>query len=145
MTNNNRKLDPIILIDDDMEDIEFFKEGFKELKIENEIIVFTDGNKFYEYICATKINTFFIFCDINMNGINGFQLKNKIFDDEEIRIKCIPFLMMSSSGASPRTMEAYSLNVQGYFLKPTKISEIKDLFDTVVKYWSLSQRPFLRQ
>ncbi len=141
MTKNTPNLNPIILIDDDVEDIEIFKEGFKDLKIENEIIVFTDGNKFYEYICSTKTNTFFIFCDINMNALNGFKLKEKIFDDEAVRLKCIPFLMMSTSGSSPRTMEAYSLNVQGYFIKPTNLSELKELFDTVVKYWSLSQRP----
>jgi len=76
-----------------------------------------------------------------MNGLNGFDLKKKIFDDEETRLKCIPFLMLSTSGASEHVLEAYSLNVQGYFIKPNSVRLIKDMFDIVVKYWSISQRP----
>src|SRR5688572_9543092 len=100
MTTTSSNSNPIIQIDDDSDDIELFKEGFKELGIDNEIIVFTDANKFYEYISTTEKKSFFIFCDINMHKMSGFQLKQKIFDNEEIRLKCIPFLMLSTSGAS---------------------------------------------
>jgi hypothetical protein len=80
-----------------------------------------------------------------MRTISGFQLKEKIFNNEEIRLKCIPFLMLSTSGASASVMEAYSLNVQGYFIKPDSIQGIRDMFDIVVKYWSISQRPASEQ
>ncbi|MEJ7827968.1 MAG: response regulator [Segetibacter sp.] len=145
MTTTTSNSNPIIIIDDDADDIEIFREGFKELGVENEIMVFTDGNKFYDYISTTDRKAFFIFCDINMNGINGFQLKQKIFDNEEIRLKCIPFLMLSTSSASSSVLKGYSLNVQGYFIKPTSVSELKDMFDTVIKYWSISQRPVSEQ
>ena len=145
MLTTTSNANPIIIIDDDYEDIEILQEGFKELGIQNEIIVFTDGNKFYDYISTTERNSFFIFCDINMNRLNGFDLKNMVFDNEELRLKCIPFLMLWTSGASKHVIDAYSLNVQGYFIKPNKISEVKDLIDTVVKYWSLSQRPLSEQ
>jgi hypothetical protein len=35
--------------------------------------------------------------------------------------------------------------VQGYFIKPNSVQGIKDMFDIVVKYWSLSQRPAAEQ
>lgn len=143
--NTTSNSNPIIIIDDDEEDILIFQEGFKSLGIENEILVFNDGHKFYDYISTTNNKSFFIFCDINMNNMNGFQLKQKIFDNEELRIKCIPFLMLSTSGASTSVLEAYSLNVQGYFIKPNSVSAIKDMFDIVVKYWSISQRPISQQ
>lgn len=108
-------------------------------------MVFNDGNKFYDYISTTDRKSFFIFCDINMNGLNGFELKKMIFDNEKIRLKCIPFLMLSTSGASQSVLEAYSLNVQGYFIKPNSVQGIKDMFDIVIKYWSISQRPALEQ
>ena len=135
----------IIIIDDDPDDLEFFKEGFKELGVENEIMVFNDGHKFYDFISKTDRNSFFIFCDINMHRLNGFELKKMIFDNDEIRLKCIPFLMMSTSGAPESVLEAYSLNVQGYFIKPNSVKGIKEMLNTVVKYWSLSQRPFSAQ
>ena len=145
MTTTTSNSNPIIIIDDDIDDLEMFQEGFKELGIDNELIVFTDGNKFYDYISATDKKSFFILCDINMHPINGFELKKKIFDNEELRLKCIPFLMMSTSGASAHVLEAYSLNVQGYFIKPNSFSEIKDIFEIIVKYWSISQRPASQQ
>ena len=145
MTPTTSNPNPIILIDDDIEDIEIFQQGFKELGIENEIMVFTDGNKFYDYISTTDRKSFFIFCDINMHKINGFELKQKIFDNEEIRLKCIPFLMLSTSSASKSVLEAYSLNVQGYFIKPQTVQELRNMFEIVVKYWSISQRPLADQ
>ena len=141
MTPTTSNSNPIILIDDDIEDIEIFKQGFKALGVKNEILVFTDGNKFYDYISTTNRKSFFIFCDINMHKINGFELKQKIFDNEEIRLKCIPFLMLSTSDASSSVLEAYSLNVQGYFIKPQTVQGIRDMFEIVIKYWSISQRP----
>jgi CheY-like chemotaxis protein len=145
MSNTTSNSNPIILIDDDVEDIEFFKQGFKELGIPNVILVFNDGDKFYDYISTTDNNSFFIFCDINMHRIGGFQLKQKIFDNEELRLKCIPFLMMSTTGAPDSILEAYSLNVQGYFIKPNTIAGIREMFNIVVKYWSISQRPVSQQ
>jgi CheY-like chemotaxis protein len=145
MTATTSNSNPIIIIDDDEDDIENFKEGFKQLGIPNEIMVFTEGKKFYNYITTTKEKSFFVFCDINMNRMNGFELKKMIFDNEEIRLKCIPFLMLSTSGSSTSVLEAYSLYVQGYFIKPNTVGEIKDLFDIVVKYWSISQRPLSEQ
>jgi CheY-like chemotaxis protein len=141
MTGTTSNSNPIIIIDDDRDDIELFQLGFKQLGIPNEVLVFTEGNKFYDYISTTDRKSFFILCDINMHKLTGFELKKMIFDNEEIRMKCIPFLMMSTSGASRTVNEAYSLNVQGYFIKPSSIDEIRDMFDIIVKYWSISQRP----
>jgi hypothetical protein len=76
---------------------------------------------------------------------NGFELQQKIFDNEEIRIKCIPFLMLTTSGASSNVLEVYGLNVQEYFAKPNAVKGINDMFDIVVKYWSISQRPTSEQ
>jgi len=141
MSETTSNSNPIIIIDDDFEDLELFQDAFKELGIENEIIVFSDGNKFYDYMSATGKKAFFIFCDVNMHRINGFELKKMIFDNEELRMRCIPFLMLSTSGAPESVLEAYSLNVQGYFVKPNTMREIKDMFEIVVKYWAISQRP----
>ncbi|HZH64562.1 MAG TPA: response regulator [Flavisolibacter sp.] len=141
MITTTKNSNPIILIDDDSDDIELFQIAFKEIGVENEILVFEKADKFYDYITTTMNKAFFVFCDINMSGMSGFELKQKIFDNEEIRLKCIPFLMLSTSGASKHVMEAYSLNVQGYFIKPNSVQGLKDMFDIVVKYWSMSQRP----
>jgi CheY-like chemotaxis protein len=132
---------PIIVIDDDDEDLELILAAFSELNIENEIIVFNNGLKFLEYIKATESGTFFILCDINMSKLSGIELKKIIQDDEKLRIKCIPFIFLSTSGGSGSIMKAYSYNVQGYFVKPNTIENLKRMLQSMVTYWSESQHP----
>jgi len=132
---------PIIIVDDDTEDLELIQQAFAELKIENEIIVFDDGFKFLEFITGTHDKTFFILCDINMTRIDGLELKQKIYDDEKLRIKCVPFLFLSTSNASTAVMRAYSFGVQGYFIKPSSFDEMKDMLLRIINYWNYSEHP----
>src|SRR4051794_38053242 len=109
---------PIIIIDDDDEDLDIINEAMAQLNVENEIIIFDDGYKFLDFIRGTENRAFFILCDVNMAKINGLELKKLIYDDERLRMKCVPFIFMSTSSASAEVMKAYSYGVQGYFVKP---------------------------
>ncbi|RYF77706.1 MAG: response regulator [Chitinophagaceae bacterium] len=106
---NNR---PIILIDDDDDDLELMKDAFSQLKTENEIICFDDGTKFIEYMRAMEGCVFFILCDVNMAKTSGLELKSIIYDDEKLRLKCVPFIFLSTSRASNEIMKAYSFGVK---------------------------------
>ncbi len=132
---------PIIIVDDDIEDLELMQQAFEQLNIENEIIVFNNGLKFLEFIKVTHNKTFFILCDINMSPINGLELKRRIYEDEELRLKCVPFVFLSTSGASSTVMRAYSFGVQGYFVKPSSFEETKEMLLFIINYWSHSQHP----
>lgn len=134
---------PILVIDDDKEDLELILQVFSELNIENEIIVFNDGQKFLEYMKATEKGTFFILCDINMAMLTGIELKKIIHDDERLRVRCVPFIFLSTSGASDSIMKAYSYGVQGYFIKPDNMRKWKDMLQSMITYWSESQHPNL--
>jgi CheY-like chemotaxis protein len=132
---------PIIVIDDDGDDLSLIQDAFAALGVENEIVVFNDGFKFLDFIRETTKKPFFILCDINMSKIGGLELRKKIFDDERLRLKCIPFLFFSTSGAPPFIVEAYSYNVQGYFVKPPHFDTLKDMLDSMMKYWGYSEHP----
>lgn len=132
---------PIIVIDDDDDDLQFIQDAFAELGVENEIIVFNDGLQFLDFIRVTPKKSFFILCDINMDKIGGMDLKKKIFEDERLRVKCIPFLFFSTSGTSPYILQAYSYNVQGYFVKPPDFKTLKDMLHSMIKYWGYSEHP----
>jgi CheY-like chemotaxis protein len=134
---------PIIVIDDDDDDLELILLAFSELNIENEIIVFNDGLKFLEYIKATEARAFFILCDINMTKLSGLELKKITYDDEKLRIKCVPFIFMSTSESSSSVMEAYSYGVQGFFIKPNSVEKLKSMLHAMITYWSESHHPNL--
>ena len=132
---------PIIVIDDDDEDIEMITQAFKEIKVENDVITFRSGEAFLDFIRTTDQKVFFILCDINMSRISGLELKKRIFEDERLRLKCIPFIFLSTSGASDSIMRAYSFGVQGYFIKPNSFDELKARLQSIVSYWEGSQHP----
>ena len=132
---------PIIVIDDDDEDIEMITQAFKEIKVENDVITFRSGEAFLDFIRTTDQKVFFILCDINMSRISGLELKKRIFEDERLRLKCIPFIFLSTSGASDSIMRAYSFGVQGYFIKPNSFNELKTRLQSIVSYWEGSQHP----
>jgi DNA-binding response OmpR family regulator len=76
-----------------------------------------------------------------MSRISGLELKKRIFEDERLRLKCIPFIFLSTSGASDSIMRAYSFGVQGYFIKPNSFDELKARLQSIVSYWEGSQHP----
>ena len=132
---------PIIIIDDDDDDLDLIQGALGELNLENEIIVFNDGFEFLDFIRQTDNRAFFMLCDVNMSKISGLQLKKLIYDDEHLRLKCVPFIFMSTNGASSEVMRAYSYGVQGYFVKPPTFTELKQLLQFIINYWSHSEHP----
>jgi len=132
---------PIIIIEDDLDDQEILNDVFKELDYKNEIIFFSDGEKALDYLTASTVEPFIIFSDINMPKLNGMQLREKIHQNEDLRVKSIPYLFFSTSAEQQHVVDAYSKSVQGFFIKPNEYSEIKETISTIIKYWKKCVSP----
>ncbi|SFS61726.1 response regulator [Mucilaginibacter polytrichastri] len=135
------KSGPIIIIEDDLDDQEFLSEVFSELKYKNEIIFFGDGEAALHYLTETKIEPFIIFSDINMPKLNGMELRAKIHENEELRIKSIPYLFFSTVAEQASVIDAYSKSLQGFFVKPSSYSDLRDIIKTIVEYWQKCVSP----
>lgn len=70
-----------------------------------------------------------------MPKIDGFALRNKVFMNEQLQTKCIPYLFFTTSASKKSVMDAYSLSVQGFFLKPHSVSGLKATIRKIVEYW----------
>jgi len=129
------RLGPIIIIEDDKDDQEILQEVFTALNYGNEIIFFNDGYQALAHLTKTKIEPFIIFSDINMPKLSGIELREKVHQNEDLRLKSIPFLFFSTSAEQKHVVEAYSKSVQGFFIKPSAFPEIKDTIKIIVDYW----------
>ena len=129
------KAGPIIIIEDDLDDQEIFNEVFLSLNYPNEIIFFSDGEQALHYLTETNTEPFIIFSDINMPRLSGMELRNKIHENEDLRIKSIPYLFFSTSAEQSYIIDAYSKSIQGFFVKPSEYSDIKDTIRVIVEYW----------
>ena len=118
---------PIIIIEDDLDDQEILSSAFADLNYKNEIIFFGDGEKALKYLTETSIEPFIIFSDINMPKLNGIELRSKVHENEDLRIKSIPYLFFSTSAEQEHVVDAYSKSIQGFFIKPGEYNQLKDI------------------
>src|SRR6478735_4374722 len=125
----------IIFIEDDIDDQELVAEVFKELNYKNPILFFGDGEQAYEYLTNNRVEPFIVFSDINMPKLNGMELREKIHNNEDLRMKCTPYLFFSTSSEQQHVIDAYSKSVQGFFVKPHSFPELKRTLTIIIDYW----------
>lgn len=126
---------PVVVIEDDEEDQMFLEEIFKNLDYKNKIVFFKDGNEALEYLNKTDVVPFLILSDINMPKINGFELRSKIHTNQQLHVKCIPYLFFTTHANKESVIDAYAMSVQGFFVKPSSISKLEHTIKTIMEYW----------
>lgn len=135
------KSGPIIVIDDDLEDHLILEEIFKNLNYPNKVIFFSNGNDAVDYLVSTEDLPFIIISDINMPGMNGFEIRNKICANEKLNSKYIPYLFFTTSVDKKAVREAYELAVQGFFIKPATMTDLEQTLRKIIDYWQESFAP----
>ncbi len=131
----------IIIVEDDTDDQLMFSEVFIELNYKNEVIFFNDGQEALAYLTAESVEPFIVFSDINMPKLNGLELRKQIHENEDIRIKTIPYLFFTTSAAQEAVVDAYSKSIQGFFVKPTNFEDLKSTMKIIVEYWQKCESP----
>jgi len=135
------KSGPIVMIEDDEDDQDVFRDVFKELNFKNEIVFFEDGELALDYLISTEAEPFIIFSDINMPKLSGMELREKVHQNEDLRIKSIPYLFFSTSAEQQHVIDAYSKSIQGFFIKPSNFDDVKATIKTIVEYWQKCVSP----
>ena len=136
-----KKDGPIVIIEDDPEDQELLTEVFKELDYPNEVIFFGDGDAAFEYLVSSTDQPFLIISDINLPKLDGFQLRDKVHYNEQLRLKCIPYIFFTTTTQQQHVIDAYSRSAQGFFTKPSSFKEIVRVMKNIVEYWKDCQSP----
>jgi len=132
---------PIIVIEDDEDDREFYSETLNKLPIENEVIFFSGAEKAYQFLEVTASKPLVILCDINLPGMSGIDFKKKIQENPFLSSKSIPFIFLTTSSDKNSVIIAYEMMVQGYFVKPNSVTELSSLLARIIDYWKICKHP----
>ena len=135
------KSGPIIIIEDDADDQDVLTEIFKKLNYPNKILFFFDGEEALDFINKASDLPFLILSDINMPKLNGFALREKLKTDAKLNIKCIPYLFFSTALNQKSVIDAYSLSVQGFFVKQNSMLELEKTIFAIMEYWRRCAAP----
>ena len=135
------KTGPIIIIEDDLDDQDILVEIFNELQYHNEVIFFGDSEKALDYLTCTDTEPFLVLSDINMPKLSGMELREKVHNNEDLRLKSIPYLFFSTSAEQRHVIDAYSRSIQGFFVKPKTYDKLKSVITKIVEYWQECESP----
>ena len=91
------KLGPIIIIDNDLDDLDLIGDALHSIKVNNKILLFSRATEFLKYMREDNESAFFILCDINMPNMDGIELFKLISADSYLSTNCFPFLFFSTS------------------------------------------------
>lgn len=121
----------VLLIDDDRDDAELFKEALSEI---NSAIGFEhyEDSKTGLSILLEKHTDLpdLIFLDINMPIISGWQCLTEFKKTEHL--KHIPVIMFTTS-SQPREQEiAQELGAEGFITKPSEYKALKELLTKII-------------
>ena len=127
---------PIIIVDDDLDGHFLFEEAIATLSIPNELRFFDNGAAAYEYLCSCSESPFLILCDYNMPLSNGIDFKDQVYNNPNIQLRRIPFLIFTSN-ITPRDLnQVYESIVQGFFIKEVDFKLFRSNLKLVIDYWS---------
>lgn len=132
---------PIIVIEDDEDDRDLFELIYKKLNCGNEVVFLPDGIQALDYLENKSINPFLILSDINLPKLDGLALKQKIQESNNLQLRCVPYLFFTTSAAQKTITDAYSKSVQGFFVKPSGISNLERTLKVIIDYWKECKSP----
>src|SRR6476469_4442559 len=129
----------VLLIDDDRDDAELFKEALSEI---NSSIVFEhykDSKTGLRVLLDKHTNLpDLIFLDINMPIVSGWQCLSEFKKTDHL--KHIPVIMFTTSSQMKEKETAKQLGAEGFITKPNEYKALKELLSLVLNNYALINR-----
>lgn len=126
-----KKLNCILLIDDNNADNYFHQIVIKQMNITERVAVVTDGVEAMEFL-ETDPNgpPDLIFLDINMPRMNGWEFLEK-YKDLDPKKKSKTVIVMLTTSAHPKDLEKAkeSAEVKGYNVKPLSEEMLQEILE----------------
>ncbi|MDB5242730.1 MAG: response regulator receiver protein [Spirosoma sp.] len=132
---------PIVVIEDDEDDQFFIQEGIKRLDIRNPLVFFSNGVEAMANLVAAQESPLVILCDVNMPSMNGIELRQLIDLNEYLKMKCIPFVFLTTAADQGLVNMAYHMTIQGYFKKERTIGGLTEQMRSILDYWDKCLHP----
>ena len=132
---------PVLIVNDDSDDKEILQEAWNDLGYSNPLHFFNNGKDVLSYLKSNQPTPFLILCDVKLPSMTGFELKQKILEDDTSNYKSIPFVFWSSAVSKSQIEESYDLGGNGFFIKDITFEGLKQSLRDIVNYWAKSIVP----
>lgn len=134
---------PILLVEDNPVDIDLTCRAFARDPLAGPVHVARDGETALDFMQRWDKGEpppGLILLDINLPGVNGFEVLRQLKRHPVHR--SIPVVMLSSSAEQRDLLDAYSLGVNSYIVKPVDFDRFVEATGQIGRYWfELNQPP----
>lgn len=124
---------PILLVDDNDDDVEAALRAFKRTNLRNPIVRAATGAEALALLRERKVSPGLILLDLNMPGLDGRRVLSLIKGDAELRK--IPVVILTTSSDERDVEECYQLGANTYVQKPVDLDGLFAAVQRLKDYW----------
>ena len=115
----------ILLIDDDIEDQEIFRNALLNISNDFEFISITDSKNALDKLIAKELKPDIIFLDLNMPIVSGEEFLIKLKANNEI--KGLPIIIFSTTSNPISVLNAKEIGALDFITKPDRFDKLVTL------------------
>lgn len=139
-------LQPILLVEDNLNDVELVLNALKKNQIANEIVIARHGGEALDYLYRrdkfegmSSSPPLFIMLDLKMPKVDGLEVLKQIKSNETLKL--IPVVMLTSSREESDLVKSYRLGVNAYVVKPVDFTQFVEVIRQLGVFWALINVP----
>ncbi len=141
----NRRVRPILLMEDNPMDADLTVQAFNEHGVANPIEVCRDGEEALGYMDAHQSTAdshvpILVLLDLRLPKVDGIEVLRQARSSDTVW-KQIPFIVLTTSRENSDIDAAYRLGVNSYIVKPVDFLAFADVAKTIKVYWLLTNEP----
>ncbi|HTP16857.1 MAG TPA: response regulator [Streptosporangiaceae bacterium] len=130
---------PILLVEDNPDDVALTRRGLQRNHILNEVIVARDGAEALQRLFPADSASFarpgLILLDLNLPKVDGLAVLRRIRADERTNI--IPVVVLTGSKLEEDILASYRDGANAFVRKPVKFAEFAEAINTLGMFWLL--------
>ncbi|MEI6847448.1 MAG: response regulator [Chlorobiaceae bacterium] len=136
-TENQTNQRFIMLVEDSDEDYKTLLWIFKKLAVTYPIIRCEDGEELLSYLkcddCDKIIQPAIILLDLNLPGIDGRKILQRIKENEKFKV--VPVIILTTTSNSKDIKYCYQNGANGYIIKPLNLEKFMRTIQMLLDYW----------
>jgi two-component system, response regulator len=133
---------PILLVEDNPDDVLLTMRAFKKNRIRNEIIVAPDGEQALRHLLPAEGEALYpalVLLDIKLPKIDGLEVLRRIRADD--RTRSLPVVVLTTSNEERDIVTSYRLGANSFVRKPVVFDEFVAAVNALGVYWLLINEP----
>jgi CheY-like chemotaxis protein len=139
-------LKPILLVEDNPNDLELTLIALEKSQLANEVIVVRDGAEALDYLfqrgqyaARPAGNPAVVLLDLKLPKVDGLEVLKTI--REEAGLRSVPVVMLTSSKEEQDLLRSYELGVNAYVVKPVDFARVRRAIADLGMFWAVLNEP----